>query len=214
MLFKLTKAGAEFINNPAIKAGDFVLFHRTITGTNKDHMYRGHVEFLHWMMNNDGKPFTPAEKEGKPRELQVLDDEGNRYIFTAPIYDYRRMALVYNAEHIAFRVPLLPQHVEACVGQQKPTYVLPRIVLGLSRPNDPGIKYPAQYIPDVIKNTNAIEVKRFGDKVNGGNVAFLADLESKNPELHFPKEQKAIAVEVLTKLYQYTYTAKEEAAAE
>lgn len=215
MLFKLTKAGAAYINNPSIKEGDFVLFQRTLSANaGKDHQYRGHLNFLHWMACGANAPKTVQELANEDRKLQVLDDEGNRYVYTLPAVEYRRFGIVYNKDTVAFRIPLLPQHVEACLDFPKEKYVLPRIVVGITTSRDPGFKYDSQYVPQVIENTNAVEVKRFGEKVNKGNAAFLALLEEKNPELMFPKEVKAISVAVLSNLYKFEYTAKEEAVKE
>lgn len=204
MLFKLTKAGAEFINNPSIKEGDFVLFQRTLTRSNHDHLYRGHLGFLHWMQGFGNTQRTVAENEGKPRNLQVVEEESGRYTYVVPILDYRRMAVVYNKDVCAFRIPLQPMHVEAVMDFDKPKYILPRVVVGVTVKNDPGLVYPAQYAPEAIPNTNAIEVKRFGTKVTGGNAAYLTELEEKNKEFFFPKEIKAISINVLNKLYQGT----------
>lgn len=208
MLFKLTKAGAEFINHPSIKEGDFVLFQRTLTRGGTDHLYRGHLGFLHWMQGYGNPLRSQAESEGKPRTLQVLDAAEARYNYTVPILDYRRMAIVYNKQTCAFRVPLLPMHVEAVLDADKPVYVLPRVLVGVNTRNDTGLVYDAQYVPDAVPNTNAIEVKRFGAKVSGGNAAYLTALEEKNPEFFFPKEDKSIAIGVLNRLYQATVEPK------
>lgn len=215
MLFKLTKAGAAYINNPAIKEGDFVLFQRTLSANaGRDHQHRGHLNFLHWMVCGTNAPKTLQELSGEARKLQVLDDEGNRYVFTVDAVEYRRFGIVYNKDTAAFRIPLLPQHVEACLDFSKDKYVLPRIVVGISTSRDPGFKYDSQYVPQVIENTNAVEIKRFGEKVNKGNAAFLSHFEEKNPELAFPKEVKAISIGVLSNLYKFEYTAKEDAVKE
>lgn len=205
MQFKLTKAGADFINNPLIKEGDFVLFQRTLTGVAKDHLYRGHLEFMHWMMNMKSGAMSLIEQEGVPQDLQVMDDEGTAHVFKIPVLDKRRLAIVYNGDVAAFRIPLLPAHVEAVLTINEQRYILPRVILGLSRARDPGIAYPAQYVPDTIQGTNAIEVKRFGVKSSsGGNAEFLTQLEKDNPTVKFPKEVKAISIGVLSKLYQAT----------